>query len=129
MKQPSLFDELALSSCADAERPRKKRTSTGWEFTDHACRHCMGRVMRRVNADGTAVVRCAECGASAVGEHGSLCWCGVEVRGHGSVFECFRNTAVSMSTPQEVLVRERKIVRAPPKEAPRRSNPVRMNEY
>lgn len=125
MNQASLFsDEVSLGVHAAGKRP--KRVSQGWEFTDHSCRHCMGRVMRRVNENGTVVVRCAECGASAVGEHDALCWCGVEVRGHGSVFECYRNTNVSMSTPQEVLVRERKIVRAPEKSAPRRSSPVRV---
>jgi hypothetical protein len=45
------------------------------------------------------------------------------------VFECFKNQSVTMSTPQEVLVRERKIVKAPEKAAPRRANPVRVEGY
>lgn len=125
MSQQSLFDD-DLPVQARLVAAKKKRTSAGWEFTDHACRHCMGRIMRRVNPNGMVVVRCAECGASVVGEHDGLCWCGVEVRGHGSVFECFKNQSVTMSTPQEVLVRERKIVKAPEKAAPRRANPVRV---
>lgn len=121
MRQGGLFEgfEVAVSRKA----PRRKRVSTGWEFTDHACKHCMGRVMRRVNVDETVVVRCAECGASAVGEPASLCWCGVEVRNHGTVFECFRNQNVSLTTPQEVLVRERRVEKAPPAPA-RRPHPV-----
>lgn len=128
MSQQSLFDD-DLPVQARLVAVKKKRTSAGWEFTDHACRHCMGRIMRRVNPNGMVVVRCAECGASVVGEHDGLCWCGVEVRGHGSVFECFKNQSVTMSTPQEVLVRERKIVKAPEKAAPRRANPVRVEGY
>ena len=120
MTQWALFDSADIPVAA---KPKKKRNvSVGWEFTDHACRNCMGRVMRRVNVDGQVVARCAECGASAVGEAQSLCWCGVEVRGHGTVFECFRNPEVTLSTPQEVLVRERKVERV--SVPPRRSNPV-----
>lgn len=128
MSQGWLFgDEVPAASTPVSTK--KKKVSTGWEFTDHSCRHCMGRIMRRVNGNGTVVVRCAECGASAVGEHDALCWCGVEVRGHGSVFECFKNQSITMSTPQEVLVRERQIVKAPEKEMARRSNPVRVEGY
>lgn len=128
MSQQSLFeDDLTVLPAPD--KPKKKRTSGGWEFTDHACRHCMGRILRRVNPNGVVVTRCAECGASVVGEHDGLCWCGVEVRGHGSVFECFKNVNVTMATPQEVLVRERKIVKAPEKVTPRRANPVRVEGY
>lgn len=128
MKQRSLFDEIPAQE-TPAPKPTRKKPSVGWEFTDHSCRHCMGRVMRRVNANGTVVVRCCECGASVVGEHHALCWCGVEVRGHGSVFECFRNPSPSMEVPQEILVREKKIVKAPEKDAPRRANPVRIEGY
>ena len=128
MNQQSLFDEVELPA-KRLSHPKKKRVSGGWELTDHACRHCMGRVLRRVNPGGGVVVRCCECGASAVGGHDQLCWCGVEVRGHGSVFECFRNEKVSMTTPQEVLVRERKFIKAPEKEAVRRANPVRVEGY
>lgn len=128
MSQGTLFGE-DLVQTEQPQFTKKKKVSSGWEFTDHSCRHCMGRVMRRVNANGTVVVRCAECGASAVGEHDALCWCGVEVRGHGSVFECYKNPSITMSTPQEVLVRERKLVRAPEKQTPRRANPVRIDGY
>ena len=80
----------------------------GWEFTDHACRHCMGRVMRRESSDEPAENRCAECGQTALGDSHALCWCGVEVKGHGHVFECFQNPNISTATPQEILVRERR---------------------
>ncbi|MFL5900978.1 MAG: hypothetical protein ACJ75S_07240 [Solirubrobacterales bacterium] len=81
----------------------------GWDFTDHACRQCMGRVMTREDPDGgPAEHRCAECGQTALGEAHALCWCGVEVKGHDHPFECFANDNPTVSTPQQILVRERK---------------------
>lgn len=79
----------------------------GWEFTDHACRHCMGRVMRREDPKGPPENRCAECGQFALGDEHALCWCGVDIKGHGPVFECFRNPTITTATPQQILVRER----------------------
>lgn len=104
---------------------KKKRASAGWELTDHACRHCMGRVLRRVNPDGVVVVRCAECGASVAGDVESLCCCGEEVRGHGAVFECVRNPKVSSAVPQEILVRERPLVRMAAKQDAKRPMPAK----
>jgi hypothetical protein len=107
-------------------RPRPHRVSGGWELIDHACRHCMGRLAKRVNPDGSVVHRCCECGASVEGEHSKLCWCGAEVRGHGSVFECVRNNGLAKTTRQEVLVRERPMVKVPERQVGRVSNPVRV---
>lgn len=98
-----------------------------YQFTDHACRHCYGRLMRRDLGDGKVVHRCAECGSSAEGDHDQLCWCGVEVRNHGNMFECYRNPAVSQNVPLEVLVRERPVVKAAEQTPGRRSNPVRID--
>lgn len=85
----------------------KCKSRTVWELTDHACRHCMGRVLHG-ESDAASVHRCAECGETAQGEHDSLCYCGVIVKGHGAVFECYPNPNISATTPQEVLVRERR---------------------
>lgn len=89
----------------------------------------MGRVMRRVNPGGVVVVRCAECGASVAGEHEALCWCGVEVRQHGNTFECYRNPDVTLGVPQEILVREKPIVKLDRRSEPRKANPVRVDGY
>lgn len=75
-----------------------------WKIADHSCRHCMGRVLV-----SDTIARCSECGTEVEGAHNALCWCGVEMPGHGPVFECFRNPAPSVSAPQEVLVRERAV--------------------
>ncbi len=73
-----------------------------WEITDHACRHCFGRILRCSDDDR---YRCSECGAEAFGTHEALCWCGVEVGGERT-FECLRNPAKSEQVPQEIIVRE-----------------------
>ena len=89
------------------KRRKRFRRDGHWEISDHSCKHCMGRLLRRQLVDGTETHRCCECGASEPGDHTKLCWCGVEVRGHGRVFECYRNREQSDATPHEVLVRER----------------------
>lgn len=97
-----------------------------WEIVDHACRHCMGRLVVRQNEEGQSFTRCCECGAEVLGGHDALCWCGVEVRGESHVFECFRNLRQNMEVPQEILVRERRVVRVPERPEPRRLNPVAL---
>jgi hypothetical protein len=34
-----------------------------WDLTDHACRHCHGRLLSGVDTLGLPVFRCAQCGA------------------------------------------------------------------
>ena len=77
-----------------------------WEIIDHACVHCMGRLLQRIDASDMVVVRCAECGETETQSHERLCWCSVEVRGKRDVFECFLNLEVTPEVPQEILVRE-----------------------
>lgn len=84
---------------------------TLWQVTPHACHNCMGRVLERIDEYGQNVVRCAECGQMRNGTAEAICWCGVDVKVHGKVFECIENPAVSISVPQEILVRERKVVK------------------
>ena len=79
----------------------------GWELIDHACHHCAGRIVKRVNDEGELLHRCTNCGTEVVGKHSNLCWCGVEVGRYGVVFECFVNPAKSLSMPQEILIREK----------------------
>lgn len=74
-----------------------------WVLTDHACRHCFGRVLKCI---GTAapLYRCAECGAEHAGRDvGGLCWCGVEVPGVGRPYRCERS---SLGSGPQVVVRE-----------------------
>lgn len=113
--QLDLFAEArpaALAAVVAALVPKRKRPlpgGGGWELADHACRHCLGRVLQRRVRGVTVEVRCAECGAAASGGHAEVCCCGAECGTLGHVLECFRNQEVSQSVPQEVLVRERPV--------------------
>ena len=78
-----------------------------WNISDHSCRHCMGRVLIGQSSDGLPLAHCSECGEEMVGGHDAICWCGVEMPGHGRTFECFHNPRISLSAPQEIRVRER----------------------
>ncbi len=60
-----------------------------WKIEDHACRECLGRVLSRRDDDGTPRVRCACCGAQAVGEPAAICACGV-TRGKYAGLRCVR---------------------------------------
>lgn len=88
-------------------------TPAGWAVSDHACRHCVGRVLTSTNAEGLPIARCAQCGATSNGEHDALCWCGQEMPGHGRVFECVRNPDASLTDPHEIIVRERPLKAVP----------------
>jgi hypothetical protein len=103
-----------------------------WEIVDHACKHCLGRLVRSEKLKGSAVHRCCECGASEDGDNENLCWCGAEVLGQGKIFECFPNPNKSPSVPQEILVRERPIIKGDKtlKQAARRFvNPVHIEGF
>jgi hypothetical protein len=78
-----------------------------WEVADHACRHCLGRVLQRLVRGVTVEVRCAQCGARADGGHLALCCCGAEAGALDYPLECFKNPHVSIDVPHEILVRER----------------------
>ncbi len=78
-----------------------------WELTDHACRHCFGRVLKRERQDGVVEVRCAECGKKVLGDHAAICCCGADCGAMGRALECIRNPQVNEANPQEVMVRER----------------------
>lgn len=63
-----------------------------WRLSDHACRHCHGRLLASVDtgAFGPALYRCAQCGChvdgSELGVH-ALCSCGLLV-GKKRVLQC-----------------------------------------
>lgn len=126
--QLDLFGDLAHEVPLTAPTTRRPRSFVGgWEVADHACRHCLGRVLQR-KVKGVAVeVRCAECGAHAEGVASAICCCGAECGTLGHILECFRNPDVSAAVPQEILVRERPVEDKP--EARRQAKPVGMKNY
>ncbi len=56
----------------------RSRDSQYWRMTDHACRHCGGRILRKRTERG-AVYCCAGCEVQSVGDHRVICACGVRV--------------------------------------------------
>ncbi|MCE3602725.1 hypothetical protein LXA47_03815 [Massilia sp. P8910] len=108
--QLDLFGAPANVVPAGLKRTRVAAAVTGWDLVDHACRHCLGRVLMRRHRDGTVEARCAECGAHSEDGIREVCCCGAECGTLGHVLECFRNPAITPSVPQEILVRERLVV-------------------
>lgn len=85
----------------------KPAALTTWEFSDHACRHCFGRVMQRVWRGKVFEVKCAECGTQVFGDVMDLCCCGADCGALGRALECFKNPTKTADVPQEIMVRER----------------------
>jgi hypothetical protein len=75
-------------------------------MTDHACHHCLGRVLQRLVRGVAVEVRCAQCGARANGGYLALCCCGAECGALDYPLECFKNPDLSVQLPHEVMVRE-----------------------
>ena len=65
-----------------------------WTLTDHVCRVCFGRLLRRPGTDGARVYRCTNCGAEAQARVvSSLCCCGMKLRsGRDMGLRCVPNT-------------------------------------
>jgi hypothetical protein len=110
MQQLCLFgDDSTVPGGGAAQRLRRPRRFAGWQLSNHACRHCFGRVLQRVVRGEVSEVRCAECGKRADGAPRMLCVCGMECGALGYALECFRNPRVTDEVPHEVLVRERRV--------------------
>jgi hypothetical protein len=112
--QFDLFDVSEPDTPVDEGVPlqKKRRATSGWHLSDHACRFCFGRVLYRVSKGETVESRCAECGKQADGGPQLLCSCGADCGEMGKVLECFKNPAVTLEVPHEILVRERRATAA-----------------
>jgi hypothetical protein len=116
-----------MSGATKTTGPGTSRTAPEprWRLVDHICRHCRGRLLTR-NQGRRIIVRCAKCGAEEEGGHEALCCCGIEVKGHGRMFECIRNPERSPGFPAEIVMREKPWTPPPATTRPRR--PVRVPE-
>jgi hypothetical protein len=84
-----------------------------WEILPHIHVACGGgRLLSREEADGTVIVRCANCGeehesgaggADARSAHIAMCFCGIAVA--KVRMRCVENTAVS-DAPDEIVAEE-----------------------
>jgi hypothetical protein len=75
-----------------------------WAMTDHACRHCLGRILR----SGTTF-RCSVCEVEGRGEAESICGCGIKVAGRSGTqadmgFRCAPNPKRSPTSPAVTII-------------------------
>lgn len=81
-----------------------------WALTDHACQHCLGRVLERVNDDGRRISRCSNCGAEGEGHdglaHPPICACGARLGKRDAGIRCVRNDRPRPGFVSEIIVRE-----------------------
>jgi hypothetical protein len=87
----------------------KRKKESGWVITDHACRSCFGRILKRRISPTVTEVSCSECGASSYGVETVLCFCGKSVGRHGEIFNCIKNPNPRPELPNVILVREKKV--------------------
>jgi hypothetical protein len=76
-----------------------------WEFTDHVCRRCLGRVVSRRTNGGETVVECGNCGFTAIGEPAVICACGI-TRGKYDKLRCVRLERPLPGVAAQVVVME-----------------------
>jgi len=75
-----------------------------WEVTDHVCRLCFGRLLRRVAA-GVTTVRCAQCDTEVTGRVETLCACGAKLpNGRLAGLACRVNPAPTLEQSARVVV-------------------------
>lgn len=79
-------------------------------WADHACRHCLGRLLqRRDDAEGArSTYECGTCGVTCKGEARGICGCGImpkPVRDLGGPrFFCTANPARSVTSPAAITI-------------------------
>lgn len=110
--QGDLFGDVSIN--------KKKRAET-WSLTTHACRICMGAILRREVSPTKTEFICSECGARAFGASESvLCWCGKAAGMHGKIFRCALNANQRAELPNRVIVSEIPVILKPLEYLPNR---------
>ncbi len=72
----------------------------GWTFADHACRRCLGRIIRQ-----GAAFRCHDCGAEGRDRPESICGCGIAASATlKGTFKCARNPRRAEGFQAEIVV-------------------------
>ena len=81
-------------------------SALSWEILDHVCRLGYGRLLGGTNAQGQAVVRCAECATEVAGtKPAALCACGAKLRnGRLAGLQCVPNPCPSIEQPAQIVV-------------------------
>ncbi len=74
-----------------------------WTITKHVCRFCQGRILKQDDS-GKTTVRCADCGASAVGTVKAVCSCGQKLKTQRDAgFRCEVNPDHVAGVSQEIV--------------------------
>jgi len=80
-----------------------------WEVTDHVCRACFGRILKRESDDGDGwLYRCSNCGAEAAGRRETvICSCGIKLRtGKDAGIRCMPNTQPTPECPSQIVAEQ-----------------------
>lgn len=90
-----------------------------WDLTEHVCRICLGRVLRRKAEAGGFFFRCADCGLERAGRVEAICACGAKLKtGKNAGLRCRANPdGPSVENPAEVVVLFVGLGAAPPRPA------------
>jgi hypothetical protein len=80
--------------------------TAAWTLTEHCCRVCFGRVLKRIAEDGQPIVLCCDCGAAAEGDHDALCACGAELGPAKVRLQCQRQAEPTPEAPCEIVAVE-----------------------
>lgn len=74
---------------------------TAYELTEHACRYCLGRVVRSGD-----LFRCASCKAQTMGAAAGICGCGTPVPKwfKSARMTCAPNPTPSPASPSEIVI-------------------------
>jgi hypothetical protein len=81
--------------------PAKREPMAGWQFTEHACRVCFGRVMMREAFDRRRTYKCSICEAEAEGaSESAVCRCGIKLKtGIDAGIRCQRSDSPTPEFP------------------------------
>lgn len=81
-----------------------------WAWSDHACRNCLSRLIRRDAPDGPPVFECGNCTLSARGTPDAICGCGTLPKPtrpdpKAPRFQCIANPNRTVSDFAAVVIR------------------------
>ena len=74
-------------------------SGSAFSLTDHACRHCGGRVLQSGDQ-----FRCGTCAAVGMAAPASVCGCGAFPGVKGGGYRCEANPARSPASPAEIVI-------------------------
>lgn len=86
----------------------KQDTPTQWELTDHCCRICFGRVLKRTTFDRRKIYRCSNCETEVVGDSSQcLCCCGIKLRTNKDAgIRCIVNPSRTPENPSYIVAEQ-----------------------